>query len=242
LDVSDEAPDGRLRDDPGVDPGLRSLLDGMRADVPDAAHVDRLAAGARARASMASPWLKAGAVVGLVLAALALYLGRPDAPPPPTAPPPAPVAVPEPAPVIAPIVAPSVAPLPDRPPPPAPRRARRALEVETEIAPPEPLAPPIDVVVEAPPSPPASPEDELALLAAARRALRTDASRALALVAEHRAHFPSSAFAEERAVLEVDALLRSGRRVEAERAAEALLRRWPGSVHRHHLEESLAAP
>lgn len=246
--MNDEAPDGRMTQDPSVDPGLRSLLEGMRADVPDPAHVERLVAGSRARASMPSSWPKWAMLGGLaVLLCGALYALRPapSGPPVPTA------AVPEQSiaartaevPASAPPPVLEVEPAPPAPPPaPRPPRAERVRNVPPALEPSPEVEP---AAVEAPSPAPVeapSPQDELALLAAARRALRADAPRALTLVDEHEARFPSSAFAEERAVLRFDALLRTGRRDEAARAADALLRRWPSSVHRHHIEESLAAP
>lgn len=123
----------------------------------------------------------------------------------------------------------------------------RASDAPAESAPraaPEPLAlgsapPSTSPPVLAPAAP--SPADELALLREARRALRSDPRRAGVLVQEHAARFPTSAYAEERAVLRFDVLLRSGHRAEAQAEAARILERWPASIHRRHIEESLAA-
>ena len=86
------------------------------------------------------------------------------------------------------------------------------------------------------PPPAADPAAELGLIREAQRALRSDPSRALALAREHRARFPDGALAQEREVLAIDALARSGRTDEARRRAAAFRRRWPRSAHRRRID------
>jgi hypothetical protein len=82
--------------------------------------------------------------------------------------------------------------------------------------------------------------DEVALLAAARRALRSNPTHALALVREHAERFPSSAFAEERAVLRIEGLVATGAVETARSERTRFAQRWPQSVHQRHLDELLS--
>jgi hypothetical protein len=72
---------------------------------------------------------------------------------------------------------------------------------------------------------------ELALLQEARAALARDPSTALALVAQHRARFPSGVLGAERDLIALDALRRSGRTGEARALALAWLEREPTGLH-----------
>ncbi len=74
----------------------------------------------------------------------------------------------------------------------------------------------------------------------ARAALRADnAAAALAVVRAAAREFPTGELAEERAVLEVEALVALGRRSEAESAAAILLGRYPRSPHAARVREAL---
>jgi len=73
--------------------------------------------------------------------------------------------------------------------------------------------------------------DELALLARAQAALRTDAGTALRLATEHAQTFPGGALAQEREVIAIDALLRLGQKAEGTARAKAFHQRFPASAH-----------
>jgi len=109
---------------------------------------------------------------------------------------------------------------------------------------PAPVTPPIassapDVAPEAPrdepkertPAKPTKSEglrDEVALLDAARSAIsRGDTSSALAALGQHAQRFPQGFLRSEAAVLRVEALVRAGRRAEAQAEGEKLLAREP---------------
>lgn len=81
---------------------------------------------------------------------------------------------------------------------------------------------------------------ELALLAEARRVLRSSPAQTLRLAAEHREHFDSGAFVEEREVLAIEALVRLGRRGQAASRAERFDRRYPRSIHAGRIAAVLA--
>jgi hypothetical protein len=81
---------------------------------------------------------------------------------------------------------------------------------------------------------------ELRLLGRAHLAYaRADYAAALALLLEHSRRFPMGRLAEERDALRVRALVASGRRIEARRAADAFDKRFPRSVLRPRVEETL---
>ena len=106
---------------------------------------------------------------------------------------------------------------------------------------PEPKPPPR---AEARPTPQrAAPSDSSALLASALAALqRDDGTRALALIARDERENPSSALAEERDALRIDALLQLGRTGDARGAAEEFAAHYPHTMHRDLLERALAEP
>jgi hypothetical protein len=79
-------------------------------------------------------------------------------------------------------------------------------------------------------SPPETP-DEVTILRRARAVIRTDASAALRLAEEHKAHYPSGALAQEREVIAIEALVSLGRSAEAWQRAERFARDYPGSAH-----------
>ena len=97
------------------------------------------------------------------------------------------------------------------------------------------------------PSAPAPAVDALAeearLVARVRRLLRAgEAARALHLLRGSAAHFRRGGLAEERTVLEVEALARLGRRHEAEAVAEDLLREHPRSPHASRVRSVIVDP
>jgi len=83
---------------------------------------------------------------------------------------------------------------------------------------------------------PAGDRDELALLAAAQRALAGAPGVALSLVHEHEARFAQGALAQEREVVAIDALLGLGRRTEALDRAARFHRQFPESVHGRRID------
>jgi hypothetical protein len=167
-----------------------------------------LVAGAGAGAAAAS--LSAKVVVTLLLAgavpaAVAGFLyGRASAP------------TPEPRVVVreVPVMVAPPSPSPSAPPPPAP---------------PEPVVAPRETPRNE--APRVTPPDGRPLVEAARTALlKSDAPRALELLREHAQRFPQSQLAEERAALEIQALLLSGDVPRARAAATAFKARWKNSV------------
>lgn len=84
------------------------------------------------------------------------------------------------------------------------------------------------------------PPGEVPLLEQAQDALAADPARALELVEEHRRHHPRGMLAQEREVLAIDALLRLGRRAEAEAQAGRFRERHPGSAQLRRIETLLA--
>jgi hypothetical protein len=87
------------------------------------------------------------------------------------------------------------------------------------------------------PAAPAGPS-EAELLERAELALSTDPGRALALTREHLRRFPEGALAEEREVIAIAALERTGQKQAAAAKAQAFARRYRGSVHETRLENS----
>jgi hypothetical protein len=87
--------------------------------------------------------------------------------------------------------------------------------------------------------PAGSPEAEMALLRSAQDALGSAPADALARSEEHAKTYPGGALAEEREVLAVDALLRLGRRREAEARAARFRAAHPASAYLRRLETLL---
>jgi hypothetical protein len=77
------------------------------------------------------------------------------------------------------------------------------------------------------------------LLEAARRAIAVEPARALALIERHEREFPAGALTIEREFLAIDALVRAGRRPEAQARGERLQKRMPGSLYEQRLERIL---
>lgn len=81
--------------------------------------------------------------------------------------------------------------------------------------------------------------DEARLLETARGNLSKDPARALALVRRHEARYPGGQLGAERELIAVDALLRLGRREEAERRAAPRLEDDPDSLYAKRLRQLL---
>lgn len=83
---------------------------------------------------------------------------------------------------------------------------------------------------------------ELALVDDARGALdHDDAARALKLLDDYASRFPNGTFAQEAAVLRVDALVRRGDRATATALAQRFLAQYPRSPHAPRLRALLAS-
>jgi len=80
---------------------------------------------------------------------------------------------------------------------------------------------------------------EIQLLERARQLLNVDPGRALATLDEHRREFGSGTLVLERQFLEVEALLRLGRRDQALARAADLRARAPGSLYERRLTQLL---
>jgi hypothetical protein len=78
------------------------------------------------------------------------------------------------------------------------------------------------------------------LLERARQLLSSSPGQALAVLTDHERSFPQGTLGPEREILAVDALVRLGRRNEAERRGRALLARSPGSLYEERLARILA--
>jgi hypothetical protein len=127
------------------------------------------------------------------------------------------------------------------------RRTPLAAAPEPAAVPVLPAAPQADATPAAPVKPaerapratsaaPPAPLEELKLLTRARRVLPARPEAALALAQEHARLYARGAFAEEREVLAIEALVKLGRASEAERRAHLFLRRFPASSQRPRLE------
>jgi hypothetical protein len=92
-----------------------------------------------------------------------------------------------------------------------------------------------------PPAPLTAPDPgaELALLTPARQLLAARPQRALELADEHARRFPQGVFAEERAFLRIEALLRLGQAAQAEHEARAFRRLHPRSTYLERLDALL---
>jgi hypothetical protein len=82
-------------------------------------------------------------------------------------------------------------------------------------------------------------ESDLALLRRAQGTLGSDPAGALALCGTHARTFPRSPYAQEREVMTIEALIRLGRRSEAESRADAFARAFPKSGHNRRLDSLL---
>lgn len=66
-----------------------------------------------------------------------------------------------------------------------------------------------------------------------------DPAQALAITRRHRAEFPNGVYAQERDFIAISALLKLGRRSEAEARAAAFRRRYPRSAYLVQIERML---
>ncbi len=89
------------------------------------------------------------------------------------------------------------------------------------------------------PSAEVSKESDMALLGRAQGALASNPAQALALLSEHAKSFPRSGFSQEREVLTIDALVRLGRRGEAEARADQFAKAYPKSGHNRRIDALL---
>jgi hypothetical protein len=89
--------------------------------------------------------------------------------------------------------------------------------------------------------PPESPEAEVKLLGRAQDALRSRPDEALALCGEHARRFPAGGLVQEREVIAIEALVKTGRSDEARARADRFKARFPGSTHTRRIETILAS-
>jgi hypothetical protein len=121
------------------------------------------------------------------------------------------------------------------------------VQVEVPLVAAPPLQPALAAAKPAPPSAakrkstaaPLGPS-EAELLERAEAALSSDPRRALTLTREHVQRFPEGALAQEREVIAIEALKRTGKKQAAAARARVFARRYRGSVHETRLEN--AAP
>jgi hypothetical protein len=137
----------------------------------------------------------------------------------------------------------SAAPIDDRAPlVRAPRSAPSA-----SPAPSEPIAPRVELSPQ--PEPPGYPatgplaasETEVSLLSRAQEALGRDPARALDLVRDHEQRFDMGLLVQEREVIAIEALVRLGRKKDAEARAAAFHARFPRSAHGRRIDVLLQA-
>lgn len=258
--MMDEREPERLTDDAATPAELDRLLRGVRRGGHDPRSRAAVEAGLGALLDPATPsaatppdaaapapsssFVRAGlgAAIGLGVLALGVWLLAPRAS--------SPVAprLPE-APVAQPV---ERAPEPTPPPPAAPTDeptpARTSDEPPSttpavELARPRAVRPaPRDTERAETPAAPNQAPTELTLLREARQLATSQPARALELCEVHRRTYPTGVLSEERAAIEIEALVALGRRDEAARRAEAFLRRHPTSAHRARIDALLRAP
>ncbi len=74
------------------------------------------------------------------------------------------------------------------------------------------------------------------LLERAQDALRSRPAEALALTNEHAQRFPGGMLSQEREVIAIEALVKTGRKAEAKKRVEKFKTRFPGSSHTRRLD------
>jgi hypothetical protein len=133
------------------------------------------------------------------------------------------------------------APIPAAPPP-APRAvvpSASPAPAANEAPPPAAVVPDLSGAAKSAARPaPVAPLSEAELLEQARRALKSDPSRALARANEHRGRFPGGALVQEREVIAIKALRQLGRTAEADSRADAFAKAFPGSAFQRKLKPS----
>jgi hypothetical protein len=85
-------------------------------------------------------------------------------------------------------------------------------------------------------------QTESQLLDAARAAVQTDPSRALALTRRHAQLFPNGVLVQEREVIAIEALKRQGKGSAAQGRAQTFERNYPNSPHKPKLDELRKTP
>ncbi|GAC1352587.1 MAG: hypothetical protein NVS3B20_12710 [Polyangiales bacterium] len=80
---------------------------------------------------------------------------------------------------------------------------------------------------------------EMTLLNSAQASLARDPVESLRLCDEHARAFPAGSLTQEREVIAIDALVRQGRRADAESRAERFKKRFPQSGHLRRIETLL---
>ncbi|MBX3201256.1 MAG: hypothetical protein KF894_24175, partial [Labilithrix sp.] len=85
------------------------------------------------------------------------------------------------------------------------------------------------------------PEAEVRLLERAQDALRARPAEALALADDHARRFPTGMLAQEREVIAIEALMKTGRTSDANARASRFKARFPGSSHTRRVD-TLVAP
>ncbi|HSO39695.1 MAG TPA: hypothetical protein VLT33_44515 [Labilithrix sp.] len=230
LDLSDDAPAGAIE-------ALRLA----RGDAPDAARLAAIEAavlvkiappsggggGGGSGGSSLAPMAKAGAVaIAAGAAVVAVVLATRSQPPPPVAHDTAPTAS-------------ASAPAPAMPVPEPPTLSVDALPSAPEpaVVPARPAALP---TASAAPDPAESERAEVALLDRAQASLPASPADTLARCDEHARRFATGTLVQEREVLAIDALLRLGRRGEAEARAARFRQSFPRSGHLRRVEALLA--
>ena len=241
-----------LARDSAIEPGLRTLLEAGRDELPSAAQLERIAL--RLGADLVAPGLEppvhvatSWSSVVLVLAATAVGVTAIAwwAPSPwPTRPvkTPAPLqlersALPE---------SESALPSADAPPPAKQADAGAGDAVpestrtphESKSARPQPAAG-RDAARGPSTAQRSNPLDELLILDEAQHALQSDPERALAHAQRHRRLFPDGQYAQEREVIAIDALLELQRFAPAHRRARAFLHLFPKSSYRPRVSSQL---
>ena len=83
------------------------------------------------------------------------------------------------------------------------------------------------------------PQAEVKLLERAQDALRSRPAEALALCNDHAQRFPSGMLVQEREVIAIEALVKTGRKDEARKRADRFRSRFPGSSHTRRLDALL---
>jgi hypothetical protein len=110
--------------------------------------------------------------------------------------------------------------------------AEPELDAENRVSQPAPESVPRSPSRDKPREQPAAEADsEFSLLRSAQQSLKADPLRALELCATHATQFPSGGMVQEREMIAIEALLRLGRRPQADARASAFLRLFPGSAH-----------
>jgi len=121
-------------------------------------------------------------------------------------------------------------------------RAPRAEPPRAPAAPPQEVSPRIELAPAPDPAgypqttPPVETETEVSLLSRAQETLARDPARTLDLVRDHERRFDTGLLVQEREVIAIEALVRLGRKKEAETRAAGFHARFPRSAHGRRLD------